>query len=345
MREKILHLIENFDSEKYSIYIIANVINTVQTETDFIKHANFSEFFTRSEFSSIASAILENFGYVRIFYSETEFIQFITDNIYTIDINHTIVYNFARDGVKEGKKSLIPAFCDLYDLKYTGSNPFVISLLRNKLVYTKYLLTENIPVPITHKYKCGDNLHLDLNEKNIIVKNIFESASIGMTSQNIVSSKAPNKDKSIRLICERMNASEVLIQEYIPGIEYEVFVIHNGNEYVAFTPIAINIHNSDILTDEISNLYDYHFTYETNKQICKILCDTTEKAADKLNIGTHARFDYRINSNGQPYLFDIAGTPYITRHSSIAYLFKTVLKLEYSDIFKLIAVLAISSTR
>lgn len=343
MREKILHLIDNFNTEKYSVYIIANVIDTVQTEDDFIKHTNFSEFFTKSEFSSIASAICEIFGYVRIFYSEIEFIHFITNNIHNIDINHTIVYNFARDGVKEGKKSLIPSFCDLYDLKYTGSNPFVISLLRNKLVYTKYLSTENIPAPITYKYRCGDKLNLALNEKKIIIKNIFESASIGMTSQNILDAHVNNREKQICSICKKMNTSEVLIQEYIYGSEYEVFVIHDNNKYIAFTPIVINIHNNDILTDEISNLYDYDFNYETNKHICKVLCNTTEKAAEKLNIGTHARFDYRVNSNGQHYLFDIAGTPYITRHSSIAYLFKTVLNLKYSDIFKLIAALTVNS--
>lgn len=343
MTERISSIINNFNAEEYSAFIVANVLNTVQSEDDFIMHTNFSEFFTKSEFSSIASAIFDIFGYVRVFYSEVEFIQFIMNNIHKIDTNHTIIYNFSRDGIKEGKKSLIPSFCDLFGLKYTGSNPFVISLLRNKLVYTKYLSTEGIPVPITFKYNKGENLSPTLNEKNIIIKNVFESASIGMKQDNIVPTKISNRIGKINSICSRINSSEVLVQEYIAGKEYEVFVIRHENDYIAFPPIRINIHNSDILTDEISNLYDYHFEIENNQQICKNLCGTTEKAAYKLNIGTHARFDYRIDSIGQHFLFDIAGTPYITRHSSISYLFKNVLNLKYNDIFKLIAALTISS--
>lgn len=343
MIERISRIISNFNAEEYSAFIVANVLNTVQSEDDFIMHTSFSEFFTKSEFSSIASAIFDIFGYVRVFYSEVEFIQFITNNIHKIDIHHTIVYNFSRDGIKEGKKSLIPSFCDLFGLKYTGSNPFVISLLRNKLVYTKYLTIEGIPAPITFRYKAGESLNPILNGKDIIIKNIFESASIGMKQDNILPTKISNRIGQINSICRRIDSPEVLVQEYIDGKEYEVFVIHYENEYIAFPPIRINIHNSNVLTDEISNLYDYHFEYEENKQICKDLCNTTEKAAYKLNIGTHARFDYRIDSKGQHFLFDIAGTPYITRHSSISYLFKNVLNLEYNDIFKLIAALVINS--
>lgn len=47
------------------------------------------------------------------------------------------------------------------------------------------------------------------------------------------------------------------------------FCIHDNNKYIAFTPIVINIHNNDILIDEISNLYDYDFNYETNKHFAK----------------------------------------------------------------------------
>ena len=39
------------------------------------------------------------------------------------------IYNFSRDGIAEGKKSLIPAFCDLCGLKYTGSNAFTYILI------------------------------------------------------------------------------------------------------------------------------------------------------------------------------------------------------------------------
>ena len=42
----------------YTVLIIANVNNTVQDEESFIRHSNFSEFFSKAEFASISSAII-----------------------------------------------------------------------------------------------------------------------------------------------------------------------------------------------------------------------------------------------------------------------------------------------
>ena len=63
-----------------------------------------------------------------------------------IRLDGCIIYNFAREGLFRGKKSLIPSFCDLYGYRCTGSNDFVISLLRNKYIYLKYLQAHGILV-------------------------------------------------------------------------------------------------------------------------------------------------------------------------------------------------------
>lgn len=65
-------------------------------------------------------------------------------------------------------------------------------------------------------------------------------------------------------------------------------------------------------------------------------------AARALNIKDYARLDFRIKGD-QPYLIDIAGTPYTIKHSSIAYLFEKIMHLEYSDIYKVIMACCISN--
>lgn len=328
----------------YSIFIIANVNNTVQDKESFIRHSDFSEFFSKAEFASISSAIMELFGYVRIFYSEIEFIKYILNNIGRLCLENTIVFNFSRDGNKEGKKSLIPAFCDLIGLKYTSSNAFVISLLRNKYVYTLFLKSVGIPVPFT---VCSSLLENDdyeyLQGKKIIVKNIFESASIGMNMNNIINvSTYKNFKIQLQSQFSKMEINNILIQEYIEGSECEVFVIRLGKSFYAFDPIMIEINNAPIITSEISNEYDYTFAPLISKfspKLCDCLKLTTQKAAKFLNIKNYARFDYRVDNNGCFFLIDIAGSPYLTRHSSIEYLFTHCLNLKYSDIFLLISTL------
>ena len=46
------------DKNMYSVWIVANVADTVQDEESFIKHSDFSEFFTKAEFHK-PLAILE----------------------------------------------------------------------------------------------------------------------------------------------------------------------------------------------------------------------------------------------------------------------------------------------
>lgn len=348
-RCNIKKIIEQFQQIKYnySIWIVANVNETVQDEESFIRHANFTEFFSKAEFASIASAITKEFGYTRIFYSETEFMQYVLAHLKNLP-KDIIVFNFTRDGIFEGKKSLIPAFCDLYNLKYVGSNAFVTSLLRNKFVYTKFLDTLNIPVPNT---TCSNLVTKEifecLQDREIIIKNIYESASIGLDDTNIQTFPDYSRfTKQIEIKCKKMQTKNLLLQEFISGAECEVFVVKKEDTLYAFPPIALNINGSCIITSQISDTYDYTFSPLSNLfplEICNSIQKTTERAAKILNIKTYARFDYRISKNGQYYLIDIAGSPYLTRHSSIEYLFTKVLNLRYSDIFLLIIALSLKN--
>ena len=346
----ILNLMKQFliNRYNYTILIVANVNDTVQDEESFIQHSDFSEFFSKAEFACISSTISELFGYVRIFYSEVEFIQYVLNNKQKLPLENTIVFNFSRDGVHEGKKSLIPAFCDLFSLKYTSSNAFVISLLRNKYVYTQFLKALGIPVPITICSSLLEEVDFQyIKNKNIIIKNIFESASIGMDSKNVIKvTTYKNLEIQLQDFSNKMNRKNLLIQEFIEGVECEVFVIRLGEAFYSFDPIMLNINNSTIITSKISEEYDYTFVPLISLfslELCNSIKSATQKAAQFLNIKSYARFDYRIDQNNNFYLIDIAGSPYLTRHSSIEYLFTHCLNLKYSDIFLLIATLTINN--
>lgn len=347
--EEMKIIIEKFKEKKYkyNIWIIANINDTVQDEESFVKHADFSEFFNKAEFASIASAIMSVFGYVRVFYSELEFINFVVDKKECLNIDNTIIFNFSRDGIHEGKKSLIPAFCNLFNLKYIGSNPFVISLLRNKFIYTIFLKSMGISVPTSSVYYRNKPFDSEMFKdiKTLIIKNTHESASIGMTEDCLIKNW---KKENINYILNHhslcMKNNKILVQEFIDGTECEVFVIRYKNSYYAFHPIKIIIHNSQIITNDISNMYDYSFSLlsaELSNNICKKIMKNTEMAAELLDIGDYARFDYRINSNGEFYLIDIAGSPYLTRHSSINYLFTEILGFQYTDMFLFLSAISI----
>lgn len=318
----------------YDVYVIADTQQKTKDMYNF-PHADESEFFSRSEFAEIASAIYYVFGYVRVFYSEIEFIEYYLKQ--KINNSECIVINFARDGRANGKKSLIPSFCDLMKIRYTGSNGFVISLLRNKSIYTEYLHSNKIVTPKSMLYtgeESFENIYNNFECEKVIVKNPFESASIGLTKNNIFAFDAASKNILCKL-SETMNCKELLIQNYIDGIECEVLVLQFKGQYYALDPIEIVFKEKmEYIDTEISNTYNYNFRL-LDSSLKEQVCSAAIKSAKLLGIKDYARFDFRIKDR-IPYLFDIAGTPYTIYHSSIAYLFREHFKLSYESIYKVI---------
>ena len=330
----------NFD---FDVYIVADL----QTRTNKIPptqiiHAEENEFFSRTEFAEITSAIFYNFGFVKTFYSEIEFILYILEK--QINYNECIVYNFARDGRANGKKSLIPAFCDLLNIKYTGSDAFVISLLRNKYVYTEFLEKNGICVPQSQVFshtKDFSQLLKTFSDRQVIIKNRYESASIGITSDNVFLFNR-NSDEKLSSLLHIMKTDSILIQEYIDGTECEVLVLQYKGNYYALEPVKI-IFNTEhnYIDSNTSNQYNYSFDV-LESPVNTIIQETAVKAAKILGIKDYARFDFRIRNN-IPYLIDIAGTPYTIYHSSIAYLFTSYYQLPYESIYKVVVTCMLSN--
>lgn len=345
-RQDIISSILNYYKEynfNFDVYIVADTLGyTKKTYPRNINHADDSEFFSRTEFAEIASAIFYSFGYVRVFYSELEFIQYIINN--NINTSECIVYNFARDGRANGKKSLIPAFCDLLNIKYTGSDAFVISLLRNKFVYTEFLEKGGIPVPKSKTYSKTDDYRQFINyfeDDVVIVKNKYESASIGLSSDNIFHFQS-DSDRKLSALMHTMYTDSLLIQEYIDGQECEVLVLQYNGIYYALDPVEIIFKASTKFIDTAtSNAYNYDFKV-IESPLKERIQELAEKSAKLLGIKDYARFDFRIK-NGEPYLFDIAGTPYTIYHSSIAHLFTKHYKLPYETIYKVIVTCMLSN--
>ena len=345
---EIVHKILNqyqLEDIDFDVYIIADTQKQTVSKSDpRIHHANESEFFSRREFAEIASALFNVFGFAKVFYSEIEFIEYIIQH--KITAKECIVYNFSRDGLRAGKKSLIPAFCDLYGIKYTGSNAFVISLLRNKWIFSSVLSQNGVSVPISCTFAFGRTSQTQILEvlggKEILIKNIDESSSIGMKPSCRMTLNQSNYQQFCNVASE-VNPSQVLVQEFIDGAECEVLVVKYKGSYFALDPVEIVLpYGQSFMDSGISNNYNYSFKL-LDESMSEPVRQAAVKAAEVLGIKDYARFDFRIQEK-TPYLFDIAGTPYTIRHSSIAYLFAQY-GLEYEDIYKMIVTCMLSHYR
>lgn len=341
---KIKDFLENINDakgiiENKDIILLTNTRNHTRNIGDLqIQFANEIEFFDEEEFEEILEGIKDAGFYVECYFNEISFINDVLSS--KLDSKKIIVYNLARNGKKEGKKSLIPSFCDLLNIPYIGSNAFSISLCRNKYIFSKVLQANNISVPKTWLYLGGRKW---ANGKpcpgeRIIVKPAYESASIGM-DEKCIFTYTIDSEEYIEDLYIKNEKKALIIQEFISGYECEV-PFFKCETPIVLDPVGISLNNEyvlddNILTENISNTYSYDF-YLLDSLLPDIIINeiktTCHKTIEILGIENYGRIDFRVNHNGNIYITDIAASPYTTKHSSFAFLFEQY-NLPYSSIF------------
>lgn len=310
---------------------LAIVLNTQNNDGQQIlkyEKANLIECFTDKEYTEIVNAFLELDIDFEVFFNELEFIEAIINK--RIFKDNLIVFNFARNGIKEGKKSLIPSFCDLLKISYTGSNAFVQSLCRNKYIYSILLHQLGISVPKT--YAVAPNLEwldnrIPDNLTNVIIKPISESGSIGI-SNKIIDFKHLNINE-----LKFIHNQPMLIQEFIFGEEVECPFYVLNRKVIHLPAVKLLLNDKQFLTTQNSANNNYKFELYNN--YCTSLQSIVENVVSVLNITGYGRIDFRITETGEAYLFDIATMPFLCEHSSFTFAMKS-LGLRNADIFKII---------
>ena len=332
--DSLIHLAQT-NKEHYLIVVIGNVQGITKIDDDYAYTSIGSEFYTRRQFDDIVLS-LRLYGFqVKCYFDELDFIHDyslrLLSNLYPQEI---LVINFAQKGKKIGRKSLIPAFCDMNNILHTNCNPYVVSLCREKF-HWYLILKDHAPVSpswlYSHRYQWLFGKPTE-GEK-IIVKLTNESSSIGLTYENIMT-YSDDADKKISALSEKYDA-DLIVQEFLAGYEIEVPFI-NSKDCRAFNPIGIslngqkdlgnNILDYEIRGDHLFNFYDFS---ELFPQTSESIRQTVQTVALLLNIEGIGRVDFRVNAlTEQYYITDINANPHITKSMTVYYAMK---KMGYNE--------------
>lgn len=299
-----------------------------------------TERFSIEEFNDIYQGIVNAGYYIQaVYYNELDFITDYTEH--PKKFQNCLIYNLARNGLGDNKKTIIPAFCELVGLNYTSSSSLSCALCRNKYYFTTLLHKHNIPVPKTWMFTnkgtwLGD---APVDGTQVICKPRSESASQGVNETGIFSF-ASNEFKHIK-------GTQCIVQEYINGPECEVPVFKVGDTVKALSPVGIDLKGSKILDEQASAANQYGFYHLGDTQTLTSINTIqiyAEKAFQLMQMDVYGRVDFRISPNGVPYIFDISTTPYTTKHSSFAFAFER-LGLTYSDIYQAVITAALQRSQ
>lgn len=335
-------------AEQIKIFLVSNIREKTDNFVDYSGTSVISEYLSLTQQELIVES-LRNSGFETVcFIDEMDFIKsYITNNYYREDSKYPIVINTAQKGTAIGRKSLIPAFCDLYGLCHTNSNPYVVSLARNKYHCSCLLKSTGLPVTNDYLYLPNKGWLLDKhpNEgEKVIAKLNYETSSIGLTSDNIFIYDY-TKDSFINDLATQFN-QPIVVESFIEGFEVEVPVII-GNETEVVLPVGIAVNNKKNLGSQILDYsirrdlkFGFYNFEKTEPELSKKLEECTKQVVQLLGITGFGRVDYRIDYNKNIYVTDIATNPHITKGMSFYYAF-TENDLNYTQMLETLIALSL----
>jgi len=326
-KEYIRHLLNLGEKniQKLIVTIVCNVDGLTNNFVNYTKDSVESEFLTVEQYELILSS-LRNRGFeTNSYFDEDKFMtDYLTNKFYVQKGKQNLIMNSAQKGIAVGRKSLIPAFCDLYGIWHNNSDAYTVSLCRNKFHLYCILSQLGFPRPKSwlYNFKNGGWLNGKSPEhgREIIAKLNYETSSIGLSEKNILI-MSKDAEEYIKYLSINYNQA-IIVQDFICGYEVEVPVILSKNNFVLDAMCVV--HNKKpyignvILDYDIRKYHDYEYSSFDSIDIlkCKELKDTALKIATFLNISGLGRIDFRLDNDKNIYITDIATNPGISKYTA-----------------------------
>jgi len=333
----------------WMVTLVANIrdAETLESPEPSIKRQ--TEFYTKLEAHMMVSALRSQHITVSLVNGEIDFLRavLIPENLQKMRQHGALIYSTAQSGHGNARKSLVPSVCELLSIPFMNSDPYVLSLVRNKFHVYCLLKSAGLPVPHSWLYVGSELWFNDAMPPEgmfVIVKLVRESASVGMAEENAGRFGPSIKQRIMDL--QKIYQQPVLVQEFIEGREAEVPLIE-FNGWHALTPafilingevdIGIQILDYDIVADD-----NYKFNCEIRDSNEHHIRKIAEKVAEVLCMKGIGRVDFRISTDGDAYITDVSTTPHLTPHGAFQSAFAT---LGYSHPVMLALIVAVNAHR
>lgn len=242
---------------------------------------------------------------------------------------------------------------DVLGLPYTGSSPSTLALCIDKIKVKKLLNYHNIPTPKwDYIYSDSDTLEKDLSYP-LIVKPANTDNSIGISQHSVVSN-LDELNKRVSYVLHELK-SPALIEEYIEGDEYNIFIMGSDEKTFKVLPLSRTVFSElpddywHIKTTDskfgLDKVYSEKIIFQKppKKVSDKLIQLITEISLDTYNIldcHDYGRVEVKVDKNNNPYVLELNPNPSINV-GDVFELTRKHHKKEYADFLEDIIMLTI----
>jgi D-alanine-D-alanine ligase len=209
-----------------------------------------------------------------------------------------MVFNIAEGLYGDGRESVVPAILDQYRIPYVFSGPVIMGLSLNK--HIAKLMVSAAGVPVSPGCLVSEIGELDKCrlEYPLFIKPVSEGTGKGITRKSLVKTAEELREMTEWILNEFHQPA--LIEEYLPGREFTVGIVGNGNEAKAIGGMEVICAGNLPYSVEVKENYQDYCTYkpldEDIAEECKSVALNAWKALNAVDAG---RVDVKADRNGK----------------------------------------------
>ncbi len=214
-----------------------------------------------------------------------------------------LVFNMAYGIQGQSRYTHIPAMLEMLGVPYVGSGPAGHALALDKVIAKVLFQRNNLPTPNYWVVSSSNEVSPDIPYP-VIVKPKMESVSFGI---RVVYNMAELRE-AVNFIIEEYS-QQALIEEFIPGREFAVGLLGNG-DYLETLPVVEIDFAGDAYA--IQTLEDKRFL--SYRKLCPAplpeplaleMQDLARRAFNSLGLLDFARVDFRLDENHNIYILEV----------------------------------------
>ena len=228
-----------------------------------------------------------------------------------------LVFNICEGMYGDGRESLVPALLDAWQIPYVFAGAATLALSLDKAMCKRVVRDAGIPTPDF----CLIRSLADLDKKKpafpLFVKPVSEGTGKGISEHSLV-----NNDQEFCRVCtdllQRFH-QPVLVETYLPGREFTVGVVGNGNDarVVGVMEVVFKEHIQEIYS--YGNKQNYEEVVDYRNVDGELFCKCSELALavwEVTGARDGGRVDMKLNAVGNPEFIEINPLAGLNFHDS-----------------------------
>ena len=230
-----------------------------------------------------------------------------------------LVLNRAEGIRGESRESHIPAFCEMLGIPYVGSGIMSTAICLDKPTTKKILEFHGVATAPFQTFRMAEDLIEDNLRLPLILKPSHEGSSMGVNWDNVVFDEPALRRKLGEMLS--VYRQQILGEQFIDGREFTTGIIGNREQVndLTFLPVlevdfsGFPEELGNVLGQKAKTIFDSSSNYVCPARISEELRSRLEgltlKAYDVLDIKDWARFDWRMDSEGEIYFLEVNPLP------------------------------------